>query len=170
MVRKNDTEGALVRREDSLTDFWSAPARSLFREFDELRRSVDRLFGGLGVLSGPLFESPVFDAGFGAVDIYETGEDVRISVELPGVEQKDVQISVTGDTLTISGERAAEEEKEEGRYHIRQSARGAFRRSFRLPAEVDADKAKAVMKNGVLKVTLPKTQVAKTRNIKVESA
>lgn len=165
MARRN-TE--IARREDSALGNWFTPAPSLFREFDDMRRSMDRLFGGL--LASPWSEAGVAGIQPGAgFDLYEDKESFRLTVELPGLEEKDVQINVTTDSVSISGERSEEEKgTEDGTYHYRRTARGSFSRSFRLPVEIDPDSAKASMKHGVLKIVLPKSQVARARTVKVE--
>ncbi len=162
-------DSAIARRDDSALDNWYTPARSLFREFDDMRRSFDRMFGGL--LASP-WADPYSTGGTvgAAFDLYEDKDSLRLTVELPGMEQKDVDVSVTSDSITISGERAQEDEGgQEGAYHFRRTSSGSFSRSFRLPVEIDADGAKATMKNGILKLVLPKAQVAKARTVKVES-
>lgn len=105
------------------------------------------------------------------VDVKENEKEFQITAELPGIDEKDVEIGVAGDTVTIKGEKKAEkEEKGEERYYLERSY-GAFRRSFSLPCEVDADKASASYKKGVLSITLPKAAAAaKTKKIAVKGA
>ena len=97
------------------------------------------------------------------VDISETDEEFRVTAELPGLEEKDFEVSLEGDVLTIKGEKkVAHEEKREGYTHVETSS-GSFQRAFRLPLEVDPDAVKAEFKNGVLTVTLPKPEEAVER-------
>lgn len=105
------------------------------------------------------------------VDVTETDKEVRITAEIPGAEDKDVEVSLSGDAITIKGEKREEkEDKGEERYRVERSY-GAFRRSFSLPSGIDADKATAAFKNGVLTVTLPKTaQAATSKKIAVKAA
>jgi len=129
--------------------------------FAVLRREIDGLFDGF--LSG-------FSAPARGLDVAENDKEIRITAELPGVEEKDVEVSLSGNGITIRGEKRAEkEEKGEERYRLERSY-GAFRRSFSLPCEVDAGKAAASFKKGVLTVTLPKSaEAAKTKKIAVKT-
>jgi len=136
--------------------------------FAVLRREIDGLFDGF--LSG--FGAPArgLEAFNPSVDVAENDKEIRITAELPGVEEKDVEVSLSGNGITIRGEKRAEkEEKGEERYRLERSY-GAFRRSFSLPCEVDAGKAAASFKKGVLTVTLPKSaEAAKTKKIAVKT-
>jgi len=137
--------------------------------FAALRCEMDALFDGF--VSDFSEHTRALEAFNPDVDLTENDKEVRITAELPGVEEKDVEISVSGDALTIKGEKREEkEEKGEERYRFERSY-GAFRRSFSLPCEVDSDKATASFKKGVLTVTLPKTaQAAKSKKIAVKAA
>jgi HSP20 family protein len=102
-----------------------------------------------------------------SVDIKETENELVLRADLPGVEEKDIDIKVEDGTLTLKGERKFEEKKEGEGYHRIERSYGSFVRCFSLPDSVESDKAEAQYKNGVLTVTLPKKEVAKPRNIKV---
>jgi HSP20 family protein len=92
-----------------------------------------------------------------AIDVSETQNEIRISAEVPGIREKDINISVSNNLLTISGEKTSEhEEKQKDRYRMERRY-GAFSRSVQLPPGVDTDKAEASYRNGVLEVALPKT-------------
>jgi len=136
--------------------------------FLALRREMDALFDGFfgATGSGRALES--FEP---RVDVAETDKEVRITAELPGVEEKDVEVSLSRDAITIKGEKREEkEEKGKEQYRMERSY-GAFRRSFSLPCEVDADKATASFKKGVLTVMLPKTaEAAKSKKIEVKAS
>ena len=135
--------------------------------FLALRREMDSLFDGfISDLGEPARALKDFDP---RVDIKETDKEIHITAELPGVDEKDVDVSVSGDAVTIKGEKHEEkEEKGEDRHRIERSY-GAFRRSFSLPCEVDADKASASFKKGVLTVMLPKSSVAaKSKKIAIK--
>lgn len=99
------------------------------------------------------------------VNITETTDSVTLEAELPGVDPKSIDISVTGDMLTIKGEKKREQETKGERVHRVERNYGTFTRSFQLPSAIIADKVAADFKNGVLRVTLPKSD--KTREIKV---
>ena len=104
-----------------------------------------------------------------AVDMYETDEKVVVRTAVPGVKPEDIDVSITGDVLTIKGETKAEEKVEKANY-IRQERRyGAFSRSLTLPSTVVADKATAEFENGVLILTLPKAEEVKPKTIKIKA-
>ncbi|MEZ5922815.1 MAG: Hsp20/alpha crystallin family protein [Hyphomicrobiaceae bacterium] len=105
------------------------------------------------------------------IDVSESDKDIRITAELPGVEEKDVEVTLQGDALIIKGEKRAEKEEKdekEGRhYHHIERSYGAFERRFALPAEVVTDKVAADFKNGVLTVVMPKSPEASKRSRKI---
>ncbi len=102
------------------------------------------------------------------LDVAERENDILVKAEMPGLAPDDIDISVHGNIVSISGEKKeAEEDKKEGYYHVERSY-GSFRRDVTLPTEVDPDKVNAEMKNGVLTVTLPKAEKAKTIKVKVK--
>jgi HSP20 family protein len=103
-----------------------------------------------------------------AVDVIEDDDKVVVKAELPGLTDKDVDISVVDNTLTIKGEKKQEEEKKEKGYHRLERSYGMFQRSIMLPASVTSEKAKASFKNGVLEIELPKQEEAKPKQIKVK--
>lgn len=103
-----------------------------------------------------------------AIDVAEDDNEIAVKAEVPGCNPDDIDISVHGNVLTISGEKKQEQEKKEkGYYHI-ESSYGSFHRQLTLPSGVDADKIQATCKNGVLNITLPKEEKAKARKIKVQ--
>jgi HSP20 family protein len=101
------------------------------------------------------------------VDVTETDKEIRVTVELPGMEEKDIDVEMSGDRLTIRGEKKEEREKIEKDYHLSERRYGFFRRSMQLPDTVDSAKVDAQMKNGVLTLVLPKTGAAKSKARKV---
>jgi HSP20 family protein len=101
------------------------------------------------------------------VDITEAKDSVSIKAEIPGLEAKDVEVSLSGDTLTIKDDKIQEKEENNEHRHLLERTYGAFSRIVRLPAPVAAEKIKASFKNGVLTVTLPKTEEAKPKAIPV---
>ncbi|HUX09305.1 MAG TPA: Hsp20/alpha crystallin family protein [Terriglobia bacterium] len=104
------------------------------------------------------------------VDIYETGENLVLQAELPGVNPDDVEIRVEDNTLYLKGERKFEKAVKEESFHHVERSYGTFNRSFALPGSIDADKVKAEYTNGVLTLTLPKREEAKPRTIKINVA
>jgi len=116
----------------------------------------------------PREEEAVTAAWTPAIDIYETGEAIVLKAELPGVKRDDIDIQVHDNMLILKGERKFEKEVKEENYLRVERSYGAFHRSFTLPALVQQDKIKAVLKDGVLELTLPKAEEAKVKPIKVE--
>jgi len=108
-----------------------------------------------------------FEGKMPRVDIVERDDELVVKAELPGVDKKDLDISVTENAVTIKGSTSHEEKEEKGDYYRCEMSRGAYSRTVTLPSEVDADKAKAKFKDGVLELTLPKLKKAKRHTIKV---
>ena len=136
-----------------------------WREVEILRREMDRLWDRF---SG---EKPLEWSGgewTPSLDVSETQDKVVVKAEAPGIDPKEMEISLSNGVLTLKGEkRKAREEKGEN-YHLVERSYGSFSRSVRLPAEVQEDKVKASYKDGILTITLPKTERAKERAIKIE--
>jgi HSP20 family protein len=103
------------------------------------------------------------------IDMYQTANDVVVKAALPGVRPEEVDISITGDTLTIKGERKEEQEIRDDDYFYRERRHGAFSRSVPIPVSIKSDKAEAVFENGVLTLTLPKAEEVKPKQIKVKA-
>jgi HSP20 family protein len=136
-----------------------------FEELSTLRREMDRLwerfFGELPRLQ--LTSAPWTPR----LDMSETKDSLTIKAELPGLEAKDVEVSLSGDTFVIKGEKRQEKEEKDEQRHLAERTYGAFSRMMRLPAPVAADKIPATFKNGVLTVTLPKTEEAQQKAIPI---
>jgi HSP20 family protein len=103
-----------------------------------------------------------------AVDIYEEGDDLVLKADLPGLNKEDIEVKLTDDYITISGEKKKEEKVEEKNFYRYERSYGSFSRTLRLPVEVHTDKAKAKFENGVLEVRIPKTEEAKTKEKKLQ--
>jgi HSP20 family protein len=136
------------------------------REMMTLREAMDRLFDDA-------FTRPVNlrDGGWSApaIDMYQTDDEVVVRAALPGFKADEVQINVTGDVLTLRGERKQQEEKKDQAWHIREQRWGSFERSVALPTNVLADKALAEFENGILTITLPKAEEVKPKTISVKA-
>jgi len=104
-----------------------------------------------------------------AVNVHEDKEKFSIDVQLPGIDMKDVHLSVTNNTLEIRGERKADSGEDKNGYHVREVRYGAFSRTFKLPSYVDPEKVKAAYERGVLTVTVPKQEKAKPRVVEIEA-
>ncbi len=139
-----------------------------FRDLVSLREAMDRLFDESVVRPRGAALAPRVRGAL-AVDMYETDEDVVVKASVPGVDPDDLDISITGDTLTIKGESTREEEVEEENYVCRERYYGAFSRSVAIPASVEADKADASFEDGVLTLRLPKAEEMKPKSIKVKT-
>jgi len=103
-----------------------------------------------------------------SVDISETKDSFIVKAELPGLDAKDVKVSISGDILTIRGEKKKEEEEKDEHHHYVERYSGSFQRVFQLPTAVKGDKVEAIFDKGVLKVTLPKVEEAKKKEIEVK--
>ncbi|HKG54451.1 MAG TPA: Hsp20/alpha crystallin family protein [Anaerolineales bacterium] len=136
------------------------------REMMTLREAMDRLFDD--AFTRPL---SLRDGGLSApaVDMYQTDDEVVVKAALPGFKSDEVQINVTGDLLTIRGERKSEEEQKEKSWHIREHRWGSFERSISLPTDVVSEKAQADFDNGILTITLPKAEEVKPKTITVKA-
>lgn len=132
--------------------------------FNYLRSQINRVFDDFWGESWLTPRHEIAAAGFWPqVHVTETDKEIKVSAEIPGVEPKDIDVSVEDSMLTIKGEKKYErEEKEKGQYRMERSY-GSFVRSIELPAEVDESKAKAEFKKGVLRLTLPKRPGAQSR-------
>ncbi len=103
------------------------------------------------------------------VDVEERENDFEVSMDIPGVDKKDIKVSLDNKVLTIKGERKVERnEEEEGKYHCTERMYGSFQRSFTLPKSIDSKKIRARHENGVLTITLPKAEEAREREIEIE--
>jgi HSP20 family protein len=126
---------------------------------------MDRLFERfMGEVPSPELPGGTWEP---RLDVSETKDTLSIKAELPGIEAKDLEVSVSGDILTIRGEKKQEKEEKDERRHVIERSYGAFTRMVRLPAPVAQDKVKASFKNGVLTISLPKTEEAKQKAIPV---
>jgi HSP20 family protein len=137
-----------------------------FREMVTIRDKMNRLFED--VFTGRGEEKEMVASSWApSVDIYETENELILSAEVPGIEEKDIEIKVEDSTLTIRGERKFEKETKEENYHRIERSYGSFSRSFTLPNYVDQDKIQAEHENGVLKITMPKKMELKPRTVKI---
>ena len=124
-----------------------------------LQQEANRLFNGNSLGSA---------AWAPAVDVYDHKDSLVIKADLPGLTQKDIDVSVEDDILRIKGQKKQEQEVKEDNYYRLERAYGSFERSFSLPVSVDAAKIKAAYKDGVLQLTLPKKEQPKPKQIKVD--
>ena len=139
-----------------------------FRDLVSLREAMDRLFEESVIRSEGAALAPRV-TGTLALDVYETDNDVVVKASVPGVDPEDLDISITGETLTIKGETRTEEEVEEEDYIYRERRYGAFSRSAAIPTSVEADEAEADFEDGILTLRLPKAEKVKPKAIKVKA-
>ena len=132
-----------------------------------LKQEMDRMLDR--VLEGRWDEFPALGDWAPSMDISETKDSLVAKVEAPGMDQKDIHISLQENLLTIKGEKKQEKEEKDERYHRVERSYGSFTRSVRLPIGVDASKVAATFKNGLLTVTMPKTPAAKGTTIPIKA-
>lgn len=133
-----------------------------------MREDMDRLMGEFLPMRWPDLGAWEVSAWAPRADLYETDTEVVVKAELPGVDPKDIEITTTAEAVTVRGEMKKEEEETKGGVHRAERRYGSFSRRFALPAGVEADKAKAAYKSGILEVRFPKTEKARGVKIKVE--
>ena len=138
--------------------------------FADLRRQMERVFQDFSKSFGSMPET-IFDRGDLLdlrVDVQEADDHYEISAELPGLDQKDVELSIDDRVLTIKGEKKLESEREEKAYRISERRYGSFRRAFRLPDDADQDNIAAKFEKGILAVSVPRLKGAKSNVRKIE--
>ncbi len=149
------------------------------RPLESLRRGIDQLFDdfSLGTWRSP-FRRSFFDmdpfrrakvafTGMPAMDVTETEKGYKVVAELPGMDEKNIEVKIANGILTIKGEKQEEKEEEKQDFYVRERSFGSFERTFRVPEGVDLDKVDASFKKGVLTVTLPKTAEAQKAEKKI---
>ena len=149
-------------------------ARSGFDPFTTLQREIDRLFddftqGWPAMTRGwpTMARTPEL---MPSMDVAETDKEIEITAELPGLEEKDVQVNVADNVLTIKGEKKSEKEEKDKNYRMFERSYGSFSRTLDLPAGINPDSIKASLSNGVLKVTVPRPAPAQVKKVEVKAA
>lgn len=141
--------------------------------FEEMDRDFDSMFrrGWRHPMLERLSDwgrEPAFAGKAPSVDVIDQDDQVLIRAELPGVDKKDIDVTVTDETVSIKGTSSSEKEEEEGDYFRREISRGSYERVLAIPANVDSSKAKATMRDGMLELSLPKMAKANKKKIAVE--
>lgn len=141
-----------------------SPVFSPWLELEDMSSRLNRLFSepGAGEASRPVVWSP-------SVNVEETKEELLLTAELPGMNIEDIEIEVENNILSLRGEKRAEEEKEDRKFHVWERCYGSFERSFTLPRTVKADQISAQFKDGILHIQMPKAPEAKGRKIAIKS-
>ncbi|MCG6536293.1 MAG: Hsp20/alpha crystallin family protein [Syntrophales bacterium LBB04] len=129
-------------------------------EMRRLQREVNRLFSGVG-------QATSYD--FPPINVWLSENDAVLTAELPGVDPAKLDISITGDSLSLGGVHEAEKAGQEKNYHRQERSFGSFRRSIKLPFQVETDKVEAVYEKGLLQLTLPRAEAEKPRKIAIKS-
>lgn len=157
-----------------------ASAAEAWRPFDTLRREVEQLFDDFGqnflrlptrsslFSFEPLWRREAVWEAAPAVDVVESEKAYEITAELPGMDEKNIEVKVANGNLTIKGEKQEEKEEKKKDYYLHERHFGSFERNFEMPEGVDADKIEANFKKGVLTVTLPKKPEAQKPAKKIE--
>lgn len=137
-----------------------------FAEIREIQEAVNKLFDdSLSKRKGNKKELGFWEP---AIDVIETKDDYRIKAEFPGIPKEDIEISISGDVLTIKGEKKKDEEIKDANYYRRERVYGLYQRQLVLPKDVDTEKIKANYKDGVLELIIPKGEESKPKKIKIE--
>lgn len=137
-----------------------------FREMVTMREKMNRLFEDSLAQKGE--DKDMMTSNWApAVDIYETANELVLTAEVPGIEEKDIEIKIEDNTLTLRGERKFEKETKEENFHRIERSYGSFFRAFSLPNSVDSDRIQAEHENGVLRVIMPKRQELKPKTVKI---
>jgi len=137
-----------------------------FRDLVTLREKMNRLFEDAFLARGEE-KDMIASTWTPSVDIYEKENELVLTAELPGIDEKDIEIKIEDNTLTLRGERKFEKETKEENYHRIERSYGTFFRSFTIPQYIDQDRIEAEYENGVLKVNMPKKPEAKPKSVKV---
>ena len=137
-----------------------------FSPLTALQQEIDRLFDGFGRGFSATSASPLLPSK----DVSETEKEIEITAELPGLEEKDVQLNVADNLLTIRGEKKSHREEKEKDYRLVERSYGSFQRTIELPNGVNPDSIQATISKGVLKVVVPKPAPAQTKKIAVKTA
>jgi HSP20 family protein len=165
---------AKEEKKESKQELQKAEPKRALSPFEEMDRLFEDYFSrgwmrpfrwewpSIGELAKP------FEGKMPKIDVIERDDEVVVKAELPGVDKKDLDVSVTENSVTIKGTTSHEEKEEKGDYYRCEISRGAYARTVALPSYVDADKAKANFKDGVLELKLPKVEKSKRRSIEIK--
>jgi HSP20 family protein len=156
------------RRKERSVPSRQAEEESIFALQQDMNRLFDDFFRSFSMMPWRGFEEPAL-AFSPQLDLVEDEDNIQVSTELPGMDENDIDVSISNGTLTIRGEKQQEWEDRGANYFRRERTFGSFRRSVPLPTEVDQDQAEATCKRGVLTVTLPKTAEAKKKRITIKA-
>lgn len=137
--------------------------RSPFSELERMRQQMDKFLSRVPDSGMPSLHAGVFPS----INLTEDKDHYYLRAELPGISAEDLDIQATGNNLSISGERKIEVEKDNVRYHRKEREEGKFSRAISLPGDIDADGVSASLTNGILRVSVPKAEKAKPKQISI---
>jgi HSP20 family protein len=147
-------------------DRWRLQRFDPFRELSDMQAEINRAFDAyFGVRPQPAAPERAWAP---PLDIYETRDDLVVAVEVPGVREKDIHLSLAGDVLTLHGQRGVAAEAREENYHRIERWSGTFERHIQVPIPVQGDKIRASYRDGILEIRLPKVDEVRPRDIKIE--
>ena len=155
---------------------WRKERKQMARELADdwlmpLHHQIDRVFTDFFGTDVPRLAQTHWDGRFSpSIDVSETDRQLKVAAELPGMDEKDIEVTLTDGVLTVKGEKRSEtEEEDKAKHHYRlERSYGAFRRSFQLPPEIDADEVSASFDKGVLTITVAKKETAESATRKIE--
>ncbi|HJU47192.1 MAG TPA: Hsp20/alpha crystallin family protein [Gaiellaceae bacterium] len=130
-----------------------------FQDFDEIERRMRRMLDDFGVVPAPL----------PAADLYETEKELVVELDVPGFDEKELQLELSDHTLTVKGERKEEKEKKDKTFYLHERLEKVFKRTFTLPPDADVEHVEARFKTGVLEVHVPKIEPAKSRPVAIKA-
>ena len=136
-----------------------------YRKPGSIRNEIDNLLHEF--FGGPIHTGPLAGEWLPAADITETADKVFVKAELPGIEEKDIDLSICGNLLTIRGEKKHMKEEKDENHYLGDRYYGSFRRTFQLPGDVNQNKAEAKFRRGVLKITIPRVEEAIRKKIEI---
>ena len=154
---------ALIRWQKPDVARWSP-----LQQLSTLRNEIDRLFEEPFSFWGAT--QPFMSGWSPALDVFEDKDNLVVKAELPGMKKEDIEISLHDNVLSLSGERKEEQKHHQGEIHRSERFVGKFQRTFSLPTPVEAEKVKASYKDGILTVTLPKTEASKPKQIEIKAS
>jgi HSP20 family protein len=151
----------------------SVREQEVLSPLEAFRRDMERMFDAFGLSALSRFGLAPFEERWGAfhpqVDVVESDKEIKVSAELPGLDEKDVEVSLYSNMLSIRGEKKEEREERSGSTYRMERSYGSFQRAIPLPAEVETDKVEAVFQKGVLTITLPKREARDRKKITIKA-
>ncbi len=138
-----------------------------YRKPGSIKNEIDNLLHEF--FGGPIHTGPLVGEWLPPADITETEDKVIVKAELPGIEEKDIDLSISGNLLTIRGEKKRLKEEKDGDHYLGDRYYGSFRRTFQLPADIDQEQAEATFDKGVLMISVAKVEESKTKKIEIKS-